>query len=89
MKLGRKVLLGPDNAAILEQCDRDIKEAEDWAVSGKAGLPTGIGRPIAHTPTNHESAADDQKCKRCGIEKIYETGIEQATSSLRTRKKLP
>jgi hypothetical protein len=71
MKLGRRVWLGLGNEKYLGECDRDIKRVEEWAASGKAGLPPGIGKPIADTPTNHESAADDQKCKRCGIEKIY------------------
>jgi hypothetical protein len=66
MRVGRKVLQGP----ILEECDRDIKEVEDWAASGKAGLPPGIGDPIVRTPVNHESL-DGLKCKMCGIEKIY------------------
>ena len=71
MKLGRKVLLGPDTITQLEECDRLIKEVEDWAAAGKAGLPPGIGDPIVRSPANHESALDGLKCKRCGIEKIY------------------
>jgi hypothetical protein len=70
MKLGRKVWLGPGNEKYLEECDRLIKEVEEWAVSGKAGLPPGIGNAILPTPMNHESL-DGLKCKRCGIEKIY------------------
>jgi hypothetical protein len=70
MKLGRKVLLGPDTKADLEDCDRDIKEVEDWVASGQSGLPPKFYGKITPIPTNHESI-DNVKCKQRGIEKIY------------------
>jgi hypothetical protein len=70
MKLARTVWLGPGNEKYLAEIDEDIKRVEEWAASGKAGLPPGIGGPIRHVPVNHESL-DGLKCKRCGIEAIY------------------
>ena len=49
LRLERKVWLGPGNEECLADCDRRIKEIEDWAASGNAGLSSGFhGNAIAH-----------------------------------------
>jgi hypothetical protein len=71
MKAGRQVLLGPDTKAQLEECDRDIKEVEDWIASGNPGVPPRFCATLSPPkPVNHDSL-DGLKCERCGIEKIY------------------
>ncbi len=66
MKLGRRCLEG----SFLEECEKEIKEVEDWAASGNPGLPARFYEKIVPVPMKHESK-DGKRCGRCGIEKIY------------------
>jgi hypothetical protein len=71
MKIGRRVWLGPGKEKYLEECDRDIKEVEDWIARGNPGVPPRFcGTLSLPKPVDHESL-DGLKCQRCGIEKIY------------------
>jgi hypothetical protein len=48
LRLERRVWLRPDTKPDLEDCDRRIKEIEDWAAAGNAGLPGPWINAIAH-----------------------------------------
>lgn len=67
MKANRRILEGET----LQDCERDIKEIEEWAASGNAGLPERFNVPLRYpNPVNHK-LGDGHRCERCGIEKIY------------------
>ena len=73
MKFGRKVLAASNTFAVadLEEYDKELKEVEEWFMSGKSGLPPrSSGTIVPLVPMNHQPD-DGLKCGRCGIEEIY------------------